>query len=136
MIESANSIAKQAIDELKAELAALSPEQRKKQAHYDVNAMEIYHNRSGLVPFEWATPRENCEPLVRVNKKIVDARNPEPQLLVITWDILFTGAESNQSPRFFDNDKESYSAHTGDKNITELYKQQAIWQNIFGLVVK
>jgi hypothetical protein len=136
ILEDASSINRQIIDELKAELAALSPEQRGKQAHYEINAMEIYHNRSGLVPYDRAKPRENCEPLVRVNRKIVDTRSPEPQLLVIKWNILFTGTESHQRPRFFDNDKENYSAHTGDKNIAGLYKQRAIWQNIFGLVVK
>ncbi len=136
LLEDSNSSAQQILTELKAELAALSPEQRKKQAHYDVNAMERYHNRSGLVPFEQAKPRVNCEPLVRINKKIVDDRNPEPQLIVILWDILSSGAESHQNPQFLDSDKENYRAHTGDEGLAGLYKQQGIWQNIFGLVVK
>ena len=136
MLENGNDMAREILTELKAELAALSPEQRKKQAHYHVDAQEIYHNRSGLVPFEEAKPRINCEPLIRVNKNIVDANNPEPQLMVITWGILFGGAESNQSPRFFERDKERYRAHTGDKGIAELYKQENIWKNIFELVVK
>jgi hypothetical protein len=136
VLEKGNSLAQQTLAALRAELASLTPDQRKKQAHYHVDAQEIYRNRSGLVPFEYAEPRINCEPLVRVNKAIVDSANPNPQLMVIDWSILFTGAESCQSPRLFDSDEARYRAHTGDKAIVELYKQPAVWQNIFGLLVK
>ena len=136
ILENDNSMARQTLAALQAELAAFSPAQREKQAHYHADAQGIYQNRSGLVPFEEAKPRINCEPLVRINKKIVDANNPEPQLLVISWSILFSGAESHQSPRLFESDKERYRAHAGDKSIAEFYKQHEIWQNIFGLVVK
>ncbi len=135
LLENGNEIARQTIKALKAELAALSPEQRKKQAHYHVDAMETYHNHSGLVPFEKAKPRINCDPLIRINKNTVDANNPEPQLMVITWNILFSSTKSHQSPRFFDDDEERHRANTGDRGIAELYKQKEIWESIFGLVV-
>lgn len=131
--ESSNTIS-DCIEELKKELSALSPSQRKLQAHYDVDAMEIYHNHSGLVPFEKAKPRVNCEPLIRVNPKIVDHRNSSPQLLVLSWSILFAGTKSCESPRFFDNDPKNYMAHAGDIGIAQLYKQQEIWEKIFQLV--
>ena len=136
LLENGNEIARQQIEALKAELAALSSEQRNKQAHYNVNAREAYNNQSGLVPFEKAKPPINCDPLVRINKNSVDANNPEPQLMVITWSILFGSAESSSSPRFFDDDEKSYRAHAGDRAIVELYKQEEIWEKIFELVVE
>lgn len=135
LLENGNEIARQTIKALKAELASLSPEQRKKQAHYNAGAREYYDNHSGLVPFEEAKPRKNCDPLIRINKNTVDANNPEPQLMVIKWSILFPSAISHQSPRFFDDDEERYRANTGDRGIAELYKQKEIWESIFGLVV-
>lgn len=136
LLENGNEIATQTIKALKAELAALSPEQRKKQAHYDAGAREYYNNHSGLVPFEEAKPRINCDPLIRINKNTVDANNPEPQLMVIRWRVLFSSAKSHLSPRFFDDDEKRYRANRGDIGIAELYKQKEIWNNIFGLIVE
>ncbi|MDD4190474.1 MAG: hypothetical protein PHI28_04035 [Mangrovibacterium sp.] len=136
LLEKGNEIARQTIKALKAELAALSPEQRKKQAHYNVDAREDYNNHSGLVPFEKAKPRINCDPLIRINKNTVDANNPEPQLMVIKWSILFPSAKSHLSPRFFDDDEKRYRANRGDIGIAELYKQKDIWENVFDLIVE
>lgn len=134
LLQSDVDMYKQTVEQLQAELDALTPEQRKLQAHFHVDAQERYHNRSGMVPYERAKPRENCEPLVRINPQLVDARNPNPQLMVISWDILFNAAESHESPRFFNDDPKASQAHTGDRGIAGLYQQEAIWKRMFDLI--
>lgn len=134
LIQTSVDLAKQTVELLQAELDALTPQQRKLQAHFHVDAQEKYHNRSGMVPYERAKPHENCEPLVRINPQLVDARNPNPQLMIISWDILFNAADSHESPRFFNDDPKASQAHTGDRGIAELYKQEAIWKRMFDLI--
>ena len=134
LIQTSVDLAKQSVELLQAELNVLTPEQRKLQAHFHVDAQEKYHNRSGMVPYERAKPRENCEPLVRINPQLVDARNPNPQLMIISWSILFPNTESYESPRFFNDDPKANRAHTGDRGIAELYQQEAIWKRMFDLI--
>lgn len=110
---------------LTTELESLTVLERKKQAFYHVDAMEDYGNQSGLVP---NGNLSNGEALVRINKDLVDTDNPNLQLMAISW---FVG-EKFDIPREYNQGKEGVMlAHY---QMAELYKQAAIWKQIFSLV--
>ncbi|MCF8387931.1 MAG: hypothetical protein K9G58_07485 [Bacteroidales bacterium] len=113
------------IHELESELASLSPEERQRQAFYDVNAMEDFNNQSGLVPNGNLT---NSDPLVRINKGLVDPANPNLQLIAIRW---FVGTRAD-IPRLYNEGKDGHLL--ADFNMAELYKQNSIWKQISGML--
>ncbi len=113
------------IHELESELASLSPEERQQQAFYDVNVMEDFNNQSGLVPDGNLT---NSDPLVRINKQLVDPADPNLQLIAIRW---FVGANAD-IPRLYNEGKDGHLL--ADFNMAELYKQKRIWKEITGLL--
>jgi hypothetical protein len=119
------SFSREIINELKSELASLSAEELKQQAFYDVDAIEDFNNQSGLVPNGNLT---NSDPLVRINKVLVDPADPDVQLIAIRW---FVGKQAD-IPRLYNEGKDGYLL--ADFNMAELYKQNNIWKQVFNLV--
>lgn len=112
---------------IKAELAAMSDEERRAQAYLSEDISVQYGQGSGLVK---AGVKEGI-PLSRPNPQLVKKGRPAhvPQLLTIRWDI---GNSSDGSPWGFSGDASGFGL--ADKIISDLSNEAALWQRIFSQV--
>jgi len=115
---------------LKAELAKLSPAERKQPALYAVGAFEKYGNFSGLVP---ESNREEGTALVRLAPAYASMTNNKQtiNMLVISWNVGSDNSNSDK-PRLFDDEPDGFLL--ADYYMARLYHQQEIWNNIISLV--
>ncbi len=111
---------------LKNELAGLTEDERKRPAYYGgASAIEDYHNASGLVPYE---NRKNADALVRPNPALIDGNSKDKiQLFVIRWSV--GGNADLDKPRLYTEGRRGF--HLADYLMSELYKNQKIWSEIF-----
>ena len=116
---------------LQAELAKMSPAERKQPAWYAVGAFEKYGNLSGLVP---ESDRETGTALVRLapayagmagNKNAVN-------MMVLSWNVGSDNANDDKPRLFHDVPKGFLLA---DYYMARLYYQQTVWNNIISLVL-
>lgn len=112
---------------IKAELAAMSDEERRAQAYLSEDISVQYGEGSGLVN---AGVKEGI-PLSRPNPQLVKKGKPAhtPQLLTIRWDI---GNSSDGSPWGFSGNSSGFGL--ADKIISDLSNEAALWQRIFSQV--
>jgi len=111
---------------LRNELSSLTADEKKRPAYYGgASAIEDYHNTSGLVPYE---NKENSDALVRPNPALIDGNSKDKiQLLVIRWSV--GGNVDLDKPRLYTEGRRGF--HLADKLMSELYKSQKIWNEIF-----
>ena len=126
LMDNSIQMALETIAALKQELAAMPQSERQQQAFYNANAMELYNNRSGLVPID---KNQEAMPLIRVNPGLVDPHDPSIQLMTIQW--YYVGYNSDR-PRFYTEGKAGYLLAAW--NMVQLYQQKHIWKALFELV--
>jgi hypothetical protein len=115
---------------LKAELAKLSPAERKQPAYYAVGAFEKYGNFSGLLP---ESGKDSGTALVRPAPAYGGMANNKSaiNLLIISWNVGTDNANSDK-PRLFHGDAKGFML--ADYYMVRLYHQQKIWNDIDSLV--
>lgn len=112
------------------ELARFSPSEREKQAYYAVYAAEKYGNFSGLVPESEAG---NAAALVKPNDKVFPKSSIDIQVMVVSWNFMTPPQSEKNSPRLYKL-RNSFGFSLTDDKIYELYNNQNLWKEIFGLV--
>ena len=117
---------------LQAELAKMSPAERKQPAWYAVGAFEKYGNLSGLVP---ESGRESGTALVRLAPAYAGMTNNKNaiKILILSWNV---GSDNSNSDKPYLFDGEPQGFQLADYYMARLYHQQTIWNNIICLILE
>jgi len=117
---------------LQAELAKMSPAERKQPAWYAVGAFEKYGNLSGLVP---ESGRESGTALVRLAPAYAGMTNNKNaiNMLILSWNV---GSDNSNSDKPYLFDGEPQGFQLADYYMARLYHQQTIWNNIICLILE
>lgn len=116
---------------LKAELAKMSPAERKQPAVYAVGAFEKYNNYSGLVPVSNSGEGTALVRLPASNSSMADNKNAL-KVLILSWNVGSDNSNSDK-PHLFHGDPEGFQL--ADYYMARLYHQEKIWRDIISLVL-
>lgn len=116
---------------LEAELAKLSPAERKQPALYSVGAFEKYGNFSGLVP---ESDREAGTALVRPAPEYASLayKKNSINMLILSWNVGSDNSNADK-PRLFNSEPKGFML--ADYHMARLYNQKTIWDKIISLVL-
>ncbi|MBN2279834.1 MAG: hypothetical protein JXQ65_04570 [Candidatus Marinimicrobia bacterium] len=115
--------ARQQVTLLQEELAALTPEERNRQAYYSPGAMEQSGHVSGLLPEE---SEDEGDALVRMNPQLFQKDLHKIQLLTIRWSLL--NKEYYDKPRLCPVSDEPIQII--DNKMLSVYQDAAFWSNL------
>lgn len=114
------------INSLKEELSAMSAQERKRQAIYEVNAFEMFNNVSGLMPEEY---KDEGDALVRINPNLVEEHPEKIQLLSMHWYLLNRDVDE---PRLYRMSEDA--GLITDNKMALIYSDREFWSDLFQLL--
>lgn len=122
--ETSIALNKSQIEKLKAELAAMTDAEKKRQAYYAVGASDGSAKISDLLP---ESQKELGDALVRINPELLKSDTDKIEIVCIQWHLL--NREFSDKPRLVEISNTS-DWFIDDKILT-LYLDSNFWNNVF-----